>query len=360
MPLSAQRAWVVTREGGVRLLSVEGREPAREGLERHGPEGRRAPRPGTTQGGWLLSDGRTRLHRLTWDATAGLTLTEVLEGVELGDVLPIPGTGRYWIAGIPRGAVYGPGSEVRRVAVGFAGGARLERGADGQTHAEGHFEAGAPLEALELDWPGLARAAEAGRSLRLELRAEDTKALVGQGVRRLDDPAGLLFQWTVPPGNAEHLYQLGVSQEVENGTRLEATFEHVPFGVPMLERVWVRTALACGGVTLLLLLPMLLLGPRPCRAGGCRSSATRSTVLGVSGGGLLGLLGGLAHPRAHGAGGGGRRAGAVRGAGAACLRPCSAGSSTRTRSPGPPRRCCAGPPSGAASSPGTCGRCSAA
>jgi hypothetical protein len=282
-PLSAELAWVVTEDGGVRLLSVQGRaitsgdqsvtglhEPRLMALDAHG--------------GWALSDGGTRLHRLTL-GPGGLQATQVLEGAGVNDVFPIQGTGRAWVTGIPRGSLYGPASEVGRVRVGFA---------KGKVQVEGRLEAGASLESLELDWPGLAQAEGAGRTLRLELRADDGKgALVGQGVRRLAEPAGLLFQWTEPPGSAEHLYRTVVAHEVENGTRLTATFQHVPFGVPLLDRVWVRTALACLAVTLLLLLPMLLLRP---------SAATRRwlplagyvvTGVGAGGGELLGLLGGL-------------------------------------------------------------------
>ncbi|REG27962.1 hypothetical protein ATI61_109304 [Archangium gephyra] len=291
-PLSAERAWVVTEDGGVRLLSVKGRtltsgdqsvtglhEPRLMALDAHG--------------GWALSDGGTRLHRLSL-GPGGLQVTQVLEGAGLNDVFPIPGTGRAWVTGIPRGSLYGPASEVGRVRVGFAGGARIERDAKGKVQVEGRLEAGAPLESLELDWPGLAQAAGAGRTLRLELRAEDGKgALVGQGVRRLAEPAGVLFQWMEPPGSAEHLYRTVVAHEVENGTRLTATFQHVPFGVPLLDRVWVRTALACLAVTLLLLLPMLLLRPSAAPRRWLPLAGYVVTGVGAGGGELLGLLGGL-------------------------------------------------------------------
>jgi hypothetical protein len=291
-PLSAERAWVVTEDGGVRLLSVKGRvitsgdqsvtgfhEARLLALDAHG--------------GWLLSDGGTRLHRLTL-GPAGLQATQVLEGAGLNGVFPIRDTGRAWVTGIPRGSVYGPGSEVGRVRVGFAGGAHLERDAKGKVQVEGRLQAGAPLESLELDWPGLAQATGAGRTLRLELRAEDGKeALVGQGVRRLAEPAGLLFQWMEPPGSAEHLYRAVVTHEVENGTRITATFQHVPFGVPLLDRVWVRTALACLAVTLLLLLPMLLLRPSAAPRRWLPLAGYVVTGVGAGGGELLGLLGGL-------------------------------------------------------------------
>jgi hypothetical protein len=244
-------------------------------------------------GGWALSDGGTRLHRLTL-GPSGLQATQVLEGAGLNDVFPIQGTGRAWVTGIPRGSLYGPASEVGRVRVGFAGGAHIERDAKGKVRVEGRLEAGAPLESLELDWPGLAQAAGAGRTLRLELRAEDGKgALVGQGVRRLAEKSGVLFQWTEPPGSAEHLYRTVVAHEVENGTRLTATFEHVPFGVPLLDRVWVRTALACLAVTLLLLLPMLLLRPSAVTRQWLPLAGYVVTGVGAGGGQLLGLLDGL-------------------------------------------------------------------
>jgi hypothetical protein len=292
MPLSAERAWAVTRDGVVRLLSVEGRAITVSALLN---TGLRAPLPMAwdEHGGWLLSDEGTRLHRLV-RGPEGLLLTQVLEGVGIGDVLPIPGTERFWIAGIPRGYVYGPASEVRQVVVGFTDGARIERDARGTAQVRGRLEAGAPLESLELDWPGLAQATQAGRSLRLELRAEDGDGeLAGQGLRRLAEPAGLLFQWTEPPGSAEHLYRTVVAHEVENGTRLTATFEHVPFGVPLLDRVWVRTALACLAVTLLLVLPMLLLRPSAAPRRWLPLIGYVASVVGAGGGELLGLLGGL-------------------------------------------------------------------
>ncbi|WP_329733720.1 hypothetical protein [Archangium sp.] len=291
-PVSAERAWVVTEDGGIRLLSVKGRtltsgdqsvtglhEPRLMALDTHG--------------GWALSDGGTRLHRLTL-GPGGLQATQVLEGAGLNDVFPIRGTGRAWVTGIPRGLLYGPASEVGRVRVGFAGGAWLERDAKGEVRVEGRLDAGAPLESLELDWPGLAQAAGAGRTLRLELRAEDGKgALVGQGVRRLAEPSGVLFQWTEPPGSAEQLYRAVVAHEVENGTRLTATFEHVPFGMPLFDRVWVRTALACLAVTLLLLLPMLLLRPSAVSRQWLPLAGYVVTGVGAGGGELLGLLDGL-------------------------------------------------------------------
>ncbi|MFL5357965.1 hypothetical protein [Archangium sp.] len=291
MPLSAERAWAVTRDGVVRLLSVEGKAIT---VSVSLSTGLRAPLAlaWDEHGGWLLSDEGTRLHRLV-RGPEGLELTQVLEGVGIGDVLPIPGTGRFWIAGTPRGYVYGPASEVRHVLVGFAGAARIERDAKGKAQVRGRLEAGAPLESLELDWPGLSQAAEAGRSLRLELRAENGKGeLAGQGLRRLAEPT-VLFQWTAPPGSAEHLYRTVVAHEVENGSRLTATFEHVPFGVPMLDRVWVRTALACLAVTLLLLLPMLLLSPSAAPRRWLPLIGYVASVAGAGGGELLGRLEGL-------------------------------------------------------------------
>ncbi|HYO53923.1 hypothetical protein [Archangium sp.] len=292
VPLSAERAWAVTRDGDVHLLSVKGKAVTASAFLK---TGLRAPVPKTwdEHGGWLLSDDGTRLHRLTL-TPEGLESTQVLEGVGMSDVLSIPGTGRFWIAGIPRGYVYGPASDVGRVRVGFAGGARIERDAKGKVQVEGRLEAGAPLESLELEWPGLARVAGAGRTLRLELYAEDGEGeLVGQGLRRLAEPAGLLFQWMEPPGSAEHLYRTVVAHEVENGTRLTATFEHVPFGVPLLDRVWVRTALACLAVTLLLLLPMLLLRPSAAPRRWLPLIGYVVSGVGAGGGELLGLLGGL-------------------------------------------------------------------
>ncbi|MFY0563092.1 hypothetical protein ACN28E_04560 [Archangium lansingense] len=291
-PLSAEHAWAVTQDGGVRLLSVKGRvitsgdqsvrgfhEPRLMGMDEHG--------------GWLLSDGGTRLHRLTL-GPGGLQATQVLEGAGLNDVFPIRGTGRAWVTGIPRGYLYGPASEVGRVRVGFAGGASLERDAKGKVQVEGRLEAGAPLESLELDWPGLAQATKAGRELRLELHAEDGKGeLVGDGQRRLAVPAGLRFQWTAPPGSVEQSYRAVVSHDVENGTRLTATFQHVPFGVPLLDRVWVRTALACLAVTLLLLLPMVLLRPSAVPRRWLPLAGYVVTGVGAGGGELLGLLGEL-------------------------------------------------------------------
>ncbi|WPB76566.1 hypothetical protein KYC5002_47215 [Archangium violaceum] len=291
-PVSAERAWAVTEEGGVRLLSVKGRvitsgDQSVTGL--HEPRLLALD----ANGGWVLSEGGTRLLRLSL-GPVGLQATQVLEGAGLNDVFPMKGTGRAWVTGIPRGSLYGPASDVGRVRVGFAGGSHIERDAKGNVLMEGRLEAGAPLESLELDWPGLAQAAGAGRTLRLELRAEEGKgALVGQGVRRLAEPSGVLFQWTEPPGSAEHLYRTVVAHEVENGTRLTATFQHVPFGVPLLDRVWVRTALACLAVTLLLLLPVLLLRPSAVTRRWLPLAGYVVTGVGAGGGELLGLLGGL-------------------------------------------------------------------
>ncbi|KFA92231.1 hypothetical protein Q664_16780 [Archangium violaceum Cb vi76] len=291
-PVSAERAWAVTEEGEVRLLSVKGQvitsgDQAVTGL--HEPRLMALD----ANGGWALSDGGTRLLRLSL-GPVGVRATQVLEGAGLNDVFPLKGTGRAWVTGIPRGSLYGPASDVGRVRVGFAGGAHLERDAKGNVLVEGRLEAGAPLESLELDWPGLAQAAGVGRTLRLELRAEEGKgALVGQGVRRLAEPSGVLFQWAEPPGSAEHLYRTVVAHEVENGTRLTATFQHVPFGVPLLDRVWVRTALACLAVTLLLLLPMLLLRPSGVTRRWLPLAGYVVTGVGAGGGELLGLLGGL-------------------------------------------------------------------
>ncbi|QRN96742.1 hypothetical protein JRI60_48500 [Archangium violaceum] len=292
VPISAERAWVVTPDGVVRLLLVKGRDIL---VSASLDTGLRSPSPRAwdARGGWLLSDDGTRLHRLSLGAE-GLGATQVLEGVGMSDVLPIPGTGRVWIAGVPRGYIHGPASDVGRTVVGFAGGVRLERDASGRVRVEGQLEAGMPLESLELDWPGLAHATEVGRSLRLELRAEEGDGeLAGQGVRRLGGPSGVLFQWTEPPGNAEHLYRVVVAHEVENGTRLTTTFRHVPFGVPLLDRVWVRTALACLAVTLLLLLPMLLLRPSAASRRWLPLFGYIASVVGAGGGELLGVLGGL-------------------------------------------------------------------
>jgi hypothetical protein len=292
VPLSAERAWAVTRDGDVHLLSVKGRAITVSAFLKTGLR-TPVPKAWDEHGGWLLSEDGTRLHRLTLTPD-GLESTQVLEGVGMSDVLPIPGTGRFWIAGIPRGYVYGPASDVGRVRVGFAGGAHIERDAKGGVQVEGRLEAGAPLESLELDWPGLSRAAEAGRTLRLELRAEDGEGgLAGQGLRRLSEPAGLLFQWMEPPGSAERLYRARVAHEVENGTRLTATFEHVPFGVPLLDRVWVRTVLACLAVTLLLLLPMVLLRPSAAPRRWLPLIGYVASGVGAGGGELLGLAGGL-------------------------------------------------------------------
>ncbi|WP_257462088.1 hypothetical protein [Archangium lipolyticum] len=292
VPVSSERAWVVTPDGVVRLLLVKGRDIL---VSASLDTGLRSPSPKAwdAQGGWLLSDDGTRLHRLSLDA-GGLGATQVLEGVGMSDVLPIPGTGRVWIAGVPRGYIYGPASDVGRAGVGFAGDARIERDASGEVRVEGKLEAGMPLETLMLDWPGLAHATEAGRSLRLELRAEEGDGeLAGQGIQRLGEPAGVLFQWTEPPGSAERLYRAVVVHEVENGTRLTATFRHVPFGVPLLDRVWVRTALACLAVTLLLVLPMLLLRPSAASRRWLPLFGYIASLVGAGGGELLGVLGGL-------------------------------------------------------------------
>ncbi len=291
LPLSAEHAWAVTEAGEVRLLSVKGNAITASAPL---PMGSGAPllKAWSEKDGWLLLDGGTALHRLVLTPD-GPSAQLVLEGAGMRDVLPIQGTGRVWIAGEPRSYIYGPASDVGRMGVGFAGGARLERDASGKVHMAGKLEAGLPLESLELDWPGLAHATELGRSLRLELRAEDGDALAGQGLRRLGVPAGPLFQWTEPPGDAERLYRAVLAHEVENGTRLTATFRHVPFGMPLLDRVWVRTALACLAVTLLLLLPMLLLRPTAAPRKWLPLLGYVASVVGAGGGEVLGLLGGL-------------------------------------------------------------------
>jgi hypothetical protein len=289
-PLSAERAWAVSRSGTVVLLGLSGGT-----LTPVASLDTRLPgawlRGADAHGAWLVSDEETRLHRLVL-ASGGLGLTPVLEGASVGAVLPVGDTGRFWLAGSPRGFVYGPASDVGRVEVGFSGGARLVREAAGGARVEGRLQAGASLESLGLDWPGLAQAEAAGRSLRLDLYAEDG-TLVGQGVRRFAEPAGLLFQWTDAPGGAEHQYRAVVSHEVENGTRLLATFAHVPFGVPLLERVGVRTALACLAVTLLLVLPLLLLKPTGASRRWLPLVGYTASLVGLGAGELLGLLGGL-------------------------------------------------------------------
>jgi len=289
VPLSAEHAWAVTPDGRVLRLAVSAGVISPEAEL---PTGFLAPRleAWDARGGWLLSDDGTALHRVT-EGSAGLEAPLVLEGVGMSEVLPVPGTGRVWIAGVPRSYVYGPASDVRGAAVAFAGGARLAWDASGQARVEGRLEAGAPLESLSLDWPGLSRATEAGRTLRLELRAEEGAGeLVGQGVQRLSGPGGLLFQWTAPEDGAERLYRAVLSHEVENGTRLSATFFHVPFGVPLWDRVWVRTALACLGVTLLVLLPMLLLRPSAASRRWLPLIGYVGSIVGAGGGELLGLL----------------------------------------------------------------------
>jgi hypothetical protein len=292
VPLSAEHAWAVTGNV-IRLLSVKGDTLLA------GPPlvtafgGSPVVKAWDARGGWLLSDDGTALHRF-WFEPDGPKAPLVVEGMGMSDVLPIPGTGRVWIAGVPRSYIHGPASDVRRAVVGFAGGSSVELDASGGARVKGRLEVGAPLESLGLEWPGLADAAAAGRSLRLELRAEDGKGeLVGQGLQRLAGPAGLLFQWTAPVDGAERLYQTLVAHEVENGSRLAVTFRHVPFGVPLLERVWVRTALACLGVTLLLLLPMLLLRPTAAPRKWLPLLGYMASVVGAGGGEVLGLLGGL-------------------------------------------------------------------
>jgi hypothetical protein len=289
VPLSAGRAWAVTRDGRVCLLAVSGGSIS---PEEELPTGFLAPRleAWDAEGGWLLSDEGTALHRIT-RGPGGLEAPLVLEGVGMGEVLPVPGTGRVWISGVPRSYVYGPASDVRRAAVVFAGGSRLEWDASGRARVEGGLETGAALEALELDWPGRAAAAEAGRTLRLALYAEaGAGELVGQGVQPLAGPGGLLFQWSISTESAERLYRAVLSHEVENGTRLGVTFQHVPFGVPLWDRPWVRTALACLGVTLLVLLPLLLLRPSAASRRWLPLIGYVASLVGLGSGELLGLL----------------------------------------------------------------------
>ncbi|ATB35172.1 hypothetical protein CYFUS_000584 [Cystobacter fuscus] len=291
LPVSAEQAWIVSRDGFVRLLSMKDSALV---VTASDPTNLRAPvaRAWDAHGVWFVSDEETRLHRLRL-GPEGLSLSLVLEGVDLGDVRPISGTERFWIAGTPRSYVQAPVSEVRRVEVGFAGGAVLERGAEGAVQMTGTPEAGAALSSLEVDWPGLVRAKGLESGLRIEVRDENGN-LVGQGLRRFVEPEGLLFQWTEPPGSTEHLYDLQVSSpEVENGSRLTASFRHVPFGVPLLDQVWVRTALACVGLTLLLLLPLLLLRPSAAPRRWLPLLGYSVSLVGAGGSEVLGLLGGL-------------------------------------------------------------------
>ncbi|WP_375769886.1 hypothetical protein NR798_03080 [Archangium gephyra] len=290
LPLSAEHAWAVTEAGGVSLLSVKGRvitsgDQAVTYL--HEPQLVVAD----AQGAWVLSDGATRLHRFSLGQD-GLQSTQVLEGVGMNGVFPIPGTRRAWVTGSPRGYVYGEASDVGRVRVGFAGGARLERDAKGGVQVEGRLEAGAPLESLELDWPGLAHAKAAGRTLLFKLRPENGPGeLDGEWEWRLATAQPIVVK--PPSGSAEHLSLAVVTHAVENGTQLTATFQHVPFGVRLLDRVWVRTALACLAVTLLLLLPMLLLSPSGASRRWLPLIGYILTGVGAGGGELMGLLGGL-------------------------------------------------------------------
>ncbi|WP_434385841.1 hypothetical protein [Melittangium boletus] len=290
VPVSGERAWAVSRTGTVSLLGVSGATITVLASRDTGLSGPRLQARDDREG-WVLSDEGTRLHRLT-RGLEGLVLTPVLEGVSLGEVLPIPGTARFWLAGTPRGHVYGPASEVRRVEVGFSGGGRLTRSADGQVAVTGRLEAGAPLESLVLDWPGLAQAEAAGRSLQLDLSTAEGER-VGQGVRRFGDFEGLLFQWSMPPGGAEQYYRAVVSHEVENGTRLAVTFQDVPFGLPLLERMWFRTLLVCLGLTLLLVVPLVLLRPTGVSRRWLPLVAYTVSLVGLGGGELWGWLGGL-------------------------------------------------------------------
>jgi hypothetical protein len=295
LPVSAEHAWMVSRDGFVRLLSMKGSEkgPALS-VTAWVSTGLRAPvaRAWDAHGVWFVSDEETRLHRLRLGAE-GLSLALVLEGVGLGDVRPISGTERFWISSTPRSYVQAPASEVRRVEVGFEGGAVLERGAEGAVRMTGTPEAGATLSSLEVEWPGLTRAKGLESGLRIEVRDENGQ-LAGQGLRRFVEPEGLLFQWTEPPGSTEHLYDIQVSSpEVENGSRLTATFRHVPFGVPLLDQVWVRTALACVGLTLLLLLPLVFLRPSAAPRRWLPLLGYSVSLVGAGGSEVLGLLSGL-------------------------------------------------------------------
>ncbi|MET0401648.1 MAG: hypothetical protein ABW123_04555 [Cystobacter sp.] len=290
LPVSSTLAWVTTRTGRVLLLSVKGGALEVSASVATGLASP-AARAWDARGLWLLSDEETRLHRLQ-SLPGQVTVTQVLEGVGLGDVRPIPGTERFWIAGTPRSYVHAPASEVRRVELGFEGGARLSRDARGAVEASGSLEAGAALSSLEVDWPGLERSKGIESGLRIEVRDEND-TLVGQGVRRLVEPEGLIFQWTAPPGSADRLYDIQVvSQGADNGTRLSAAFLHVPFGLPLLEQVWVRTALACVALTLLLLLPLFLLRPSTAPRRWLPLLAYGVSLAGAGGGEVLGVLSG--------------------------------------------------------------------
>jgi hypothetical protein len=282
LPVSGERAWArLEGKDVVLLMAKDGAITAGASLTTDSDAARLLG--GDAQGAWLLSEEQAALDRLRLEGD-GLKSWRVLKNLEVEQVLPVQGLPRAWIGGVPRSFLFGPAGGSVRAVVGFAGGGRLER-AEGKVQVQQPLVARASLESLELEWPGRPETAE----VRLTLKSQEDGAVAVDAVRK-QDSAAPFFNWTAPPMTGERLYQATVSHAEENGTRLSVTFRNVPVGAPLLDRVWVRTALACLAVTLLIFLPMLLLRPSDASRRWLPLAAYGVSILGGSAGELMGLL----------------------------------------------------------------------
>jgi hypothetical protein len=283
LPLSAERAWARVEGKDVVLLTVK------EGAIAAGPSLATDSEAslllgGDAQGAWLLSEDQTALDRIRLEGD-GLKAWRVLRNVEVAQVLPVQGLPRAWIAGAPRSFLFGPAGSSVRAVVGFAGGGRLEHEAGGKVQLQQSLVAGAPLESLALEWPGRPRTAE----VQLALQSQEDEAMAMDAMQKKEGSVPF-FTWTAPPMTGERLFQATVSHAVENGSQLSVTFRNVPVGAPLLDRVWVRTALACLAVTLLVFLPMLLLRPSDASRRWLPLVGYAVSILGGGAGQLMGLL----------------------------------------------------------------------
>ncbi len=283
LPVSGERAWATLEGRDVVLLT------AKEGAIVAGPSratdsGAARLLGGDTQGAWLLSEEQAALDRLRLEGD-GLKSWRVLKNLEVERVLDVQGLPRTWIAGVPRSFLFGPAGNSVHAVVGFAGGGRLERGEGGKVRLQTPLVARAPLESLELEWPGRPATAE----VQLTFQSQEDGAVAVEAVRK-QSRAAPFFNWTAPPMTGERLYQATVSHAEENGTQLSVTFRNVPVGAPLLDRVWVRTALACLAVTLLIFLPMLLLRPSDASRRWLPLVGYAVSILGGSAGELMGVL----------------------------------------------------------------------
>jgi hypothetical protein len=282
-PLSGERAWATLAGQDVVLLTVK------DGAITAGPSlkvdsGSARLLSGDARGAWLLVEEQPALDRIQLEGDT-LKSWRVLKNQWVQDVLTIPGRSRAWIAGSTRGFLFGAAEDSVRAVVGFAGGGRLEHAAGGKVRLQKPLVARAPLESLALEWPGRLPAAE----VQLALQAQEDGALAVEAVRKKEG-ATPFYNWTAPPMTGERLYRATVSHAVENGTQLSVTFRNVPVGAPLLDRVWVRTALACLGVTLLVFLPMLLLRPSAVSRRWLPLVGYGVSLLGGGAGQVLGLL----------------------------------------------------------------------